>query len=342
MAQPTSNGILKFLFKAIVLPIIVIVLIVGIGVVVLGSMTPAQLGVADLEFAEGVSIRSMGFADMKIFDIIKEFKNLFSEPNLEDIVSNAPDPEVEEPIVELNLRRSRSSASVGGEIDYLKIAENEVIYYEELLLEYNDTTIAFLINEIISAGSEQAGEEGEEEAVEAFKELNAKVEEIIINVEGTERTMRFVISLNIETMIQEATEQADNPALNFALRAVPSKVYMVSDLLVSADANGKLVFVSEDLRINDQDNQISEIILGLLSEMIDSENPEEGSAEEVINKGFGEIVGHVVGNLGKVGTADANETTHVITGNIQLGNEGILDGKITVITYTEDPSPSEE
>lgn len=340
MAQPTSNGILKFLFKAIVLPIIVIVLIVGIGVVVLGSMTPAQLGVADLEFAEGVSIRSMGFADMKIFDIIKEFKNLFSEPNLEDIVSNAPDPEVEEPIVELNL--GGSSASVGGEIDYLEIAENAVIYDEELLLEYNDTTIAFLINEIISAGSEQAGEEGEEEAVEAFKELNAKVEEIIINVEGTERTMRFVISLNIETMIQEATEQADNPALNFALRAVPSKVYMVSDLLVSADANGKLVFVSEDLRINDQDNQISEIILGLLSEMIDSENPEEGSAEEVINKGFGEIVGHVVGNLGKVGTADANETTHVITGNIQLGNEGILDGKITVITYTEDPSPSEE
>lgn len=340
MAQPTSNGILKFLFKAIVLPIIVIVLIVGIGVVVLGSMTPAQLGVADLEFAEGVSIRSMGFADMKIFDIIKEFKNLFSEPNLEDIVSNAPDPEVEEPIVELNL--GESSASVGGEIDYLKIAENAVIYDEELLLEYNDTTIAFLINEIISAGSEQAGEEGEEEAVEAFKELNAKVEEIIINVEGTERTMRFVISLNIETMIQEATEQADNPALNFALRAVPSKVYMVSDLLVSADANGKLVFVSEDLRINDQDNQISEIILGLLSEMIDSENPEEGSAEEVINKGFGEIVGHVVGNLGKVGTADANESTHVITGNIQLGNEGILDGKITVITYTEDPSPSEE
>ena len=340
MAQPTSNGILKFLFKAIVLPIIVIVLIVGIGVVVLGSMTPAQLGVADLEFAEGVSIRSMGFADTKIFDIIKEFKNLFSEPNLEDIVSNAPDPEVEEPIVELNL--GESSASVGGEIDYLKIAENAVIYDEELLLEYNDTTIAFLINEIISAGSEQAGEEGEEEAVEAFKELNAKVEEIIINVEGTERTMRFVISLNIETMIQEATEQADNPALNFALRAVPSKVYMVSDLLVSADANGKLVFVSEDLRINDQDNQISEIILGLLSERIDSENPEEGSAEEVINKGFGEIVGHVVGNLGKVGTADANETTHVITGNIQLGNEGILDGKITVITYTEDPSPSEE
>lgn len=341
MAQPTSNGILKFLFKAIVLPIIVIVLIVGIGVVVLGSMTPAQLGVADLEFAEGVSIRSMGFADMKIFDIIKEFKNLFSEPNLEDIVSNAPDPEVEEPIVELNLRGS-SAASVGGEIDYLKIAENAVIYAEELLLEYNDTTIAFLINEIISAGSEQAGEEGEEEAVEAFKELNAKVEEIIINVEGTERTMRFVISLNIETMIQEATEQADNPALNFALRAVPSKVYMVSDLLVSADANGKLVFVSEDLRINDQVNQISEIILGLLSEMIDSENPEEGSAEEVINKGFGEIVGHVVGNLGKVGTADSNESTHVITGNIQLGNEGILDGKITVITYTEDPSPSEE
>lgn len=339
MAQPTSNGILKFLFKAIVLPIIVIVLIVGIGVVVLGSMTPAQLGVADLEFAEGVSIRSMGFADMKIFDIIKEFKNLFSEPNLEDIVSNAPDPEVEEPIVELNLGlNSGASVSVGGEIDYLEIAENAVIYDEELLLEYNDTTIAFLINEIISAGSEQAGEEGEEEAVEAFKELNAKVEEIIINVEGTERTMRFVISLNIETMIQEATEQADNPALNFALRAVPSKVYMVSDLLVSADANGKLVFVSEDLRINDQDNQISEIILGLLSEMIDSENPEEGSAEEVINKGFGEIVGHVVGNLGKVGTADANESTHVITGNIQLGNEGILDGKITVITYTEAPS----
>lgn len=336
MAQPTSNGILKFLFKAIVLPIIVIVLIVGIGVVVLGSMTPAQLGVADLEFAEGVSIRSMGFADTKIFDIIKEFKNLFSEPNLEDIVSNAPDPEVEEPIVELNL--GGSSASVGGEIDYLEIAENAVIYDEELLLEYNDTTIAFLINEIISAGSEQAGEEGEEEAVEAFKELNAKVEEIIINVEGTERTMRFVISLNIETMIQEATEQADNPALNFALRAVPSKVYMVSDLLVSADANGKLVFVSEDLRINDQDNQISEIILGLLSERIDSENPEEGSAEEVINKKFGEIVGHVVGNLGKVGTADANESTHVITGNIQLGNGGILDGKITVITYTEAPS----
>lgn len=340
MAQPTSNGILKFLFKAIVLPIIVLVVVVGIGVVVLGSMTPAQLGVADFEFSEGVSIRSMGFADMKIFDIIKQFRNLFREPSLEDMVSNPPDPEVEEPIVEANL--GVSSASEGGEIDYLAIVENAVVYDQELLLEYNDTTLAFLINEIISAGSEQAEEEGEEEAVEAFKQLSAKVEEIIINVEGSERDMRFVISINIESLIQQATEQQDNPALNFALRAVPSKVYMVSDLGVSADANGKLVFVSEDLRINDQDNQISEIILGLLSEMVDSENSEEGSAEEVINKGFGEIVGRVVGNLGKVGTATTDETTHVVSGNIVLGNDGILDGKVTVITYTQATAPAEE
>lgn len=340
MAQPTSNGILKFLFKAIVLPIIVLVVVVGIGVVVLGSMTPAQLGVADFEFSEGVSIRSMGFADMKIFDIIKQFRNLFREPSLEDMVSNPPDPEVEEPIVEANL--GVSSASEGGEIDYLAIVENAVVYDQELLLEYNDTTLAFLINEIISAGSEQAEEEGEEEAVEAFKQLSAKVEEIIINVEGSERDMRFVISINIESLIQQATEQQDNPALNFALRAVPSKVYMVSDLGVSADANGKLVFVSEDLRINDQDNQISEIILGLLSEMVDSENSEDGSAEEVINKGFGEIVGKVVGNLGRVGTATADETTHVVSGNIVLGNDGVLDGKVTVITYTEGTAPTEE
>lgn len=343
MAQPTTNGILKFLFKAIVLPIIVFVLVVGIAVLVVGNMTPAQLGVADLEFSEGMSITTLGFADTKIFDIIKMFRNLFAEPDLADIVSNAPDATVEEPIVEANL--SGSPLSSGGEIDYLAITENEVVYDNEYLYEYNDTTLAYMLNQIIDQGMEQAeGGEGEDqEAAQAFKEINAKVEEIIIAVEGSERDMRFVISINVTSLIAEATEQANNPAIEFALNRLPEKVYMVSDFTLSADSNGTLVMTSEALRINDQENAISELLLGILAGRFEEEGGEGGEGENtnVINEGFAEIVTKLVGNLGKVGTA-TKDSNNVVTGGVVLGSVGILDGKISVITYATDPTPSEQ
>lgn len=336
MAQPTTNGILKFLFKAIILPIIVFVLVVGIAVLVVGNMTPTQLGVADLEFAEGMSITSLGFADTKIFDIIKMFRTLFAEPNLADIVSNPPDEEVEGPIVEGNL--SGSALGTGGTIDYLAIADNEVVYDDEYLYEYNDTTLAYMLNQIIKQGSAQAGEGGDQEAAQAFKDINANVEEIIINVEGSERTMRFVISINVTSLIAEATAQANNPAIEFALNRLPEKVYMVSDFTLSADANGKLVMTSEALRINDQENAISELLLGILAGKVEGEGGEGGENTNVINDGFAEIVTKLVGNLGKVGTA-TKDSNNVVTGGIVLGSEGIMDGKISVITYNSDPTP---
>lgn len=333
MAQPTSNGILKFLFKAVVLPIIVIVLILGIGVAVLGNMTPAQLKIADLEFAEGTSIRSMGFADTKIFDLIKMIKDLFKEPNLADIVTNPPVASIEGPVVTGNL--GESSASDGGIIDYLDILENQVTYDNEYLYDYNDTTIAYLMNMMIGAGGEQVAGSGEEDAIKAFNDLSAKVEEMIIDVDGETRELRFVTSINVGTLIEKAVEQEDNAAMKYALKLVPSKVYLVSEFTVSADDDGKLIFVSKKLKINDQENQISQIILGLLSEMIDKEG--EGSAEEVINKGFGDIVSKIVGNLGKVGTATADPVSKIVSGGVTLGSVGIVDGKFTVITYTTVP-----
>lgn len=336
MAQPTTNGILKFLFKAIILPIIVFVLVVGIAVLVVGNMTPTQLGVADLEFAEGMSITSLGFADTKIFDIIKMFRTLFAEPNLEDIVSNPPDEAVEGPIVEGNL--SGSALGTGGTIDYLAIADNEVVYDKEYLYEYNDTTLAYMLNQIIKQGSEQAGEGEDQEAAQAFKDINANVEEIIINVAGEERTMRFVISINVTSLIAEATAQANNPAIEFALNRLPEKVYMVSEFTLSADATGKLVMVSDALRINDQENAISELLLGILAGKVEGEGGEGGENTNVINDGFAEIVTKLVGNLGKVGTA-TKDSSNVVTGGVVLGSVGIMNGKISVITYNTDPTP---
>lgn len=336
MAVPATNGIIKGIFKFIILPILILILLVVIAGIVVLSLTPEQLKIADIPLGDdSMTFRSLGLADVKLFNIIKMARDLMKEPTRSDMVSNPPNTVEEKGTATANTSNSNVQ-SEDGKINYLQMAGEPVTYDKEYFLTYKDTTIAYLFDQMIN----QAKEEGdsEDDAVKMFKELHATVEEIIISVSGSERTFRVVVSINTKQLVEEALKDESLPApARWALNQVPNRVYLISVQKVNVDSEGKMVLTYKSLMINGQENQVSEILFKMMASGAD--NPEGKDSKVIISEGLGEGLSQVISNLGKIGTATADEN-NVVTGNVVLGNGGLLNGKITVITYTPETAPA--
>jgi hypothetical protein len=148
------------------------------------------------------------------------------------------------------------------------------------------------------------------------------------------------VSINTRKLVEEAMNADNiNSATKWALKQVPNRVYLVSEQNVSVNNEGKLVLTYKSLQINGQENQVSEVLFNLMASGMDNPNNKESKA--LISEQLGEGLSHVISNLGKIGTAEV-DGDNVVTGNVVLGNEGLLNGKITVITYTPETAPAPE
>ena len=98
--------------------------------------------------------------------------------------------------------------------------------------------------------------------------------------------------------------------------------------ITGVDGDGRLALSPASLKINDTDTTASEAILKMLSSEIGS----GGESTAVINQRIAGAVGDMIFNLGKVGTATADEN-HVINGNSSIGISGVLPGSIGLISH---------
>lgn len=326
MAAPIAprGCLLKFLIT-----IIVIIALIAVAAIVVINLTPEQLGLADIEIYEGNTLRDLGLADIKLKDLYGELMAIL-EPDPDKIITNGYDEKTETSKANGNLENSSVKIKEDGTPDYSSIIEEPLTYDKEYLIEYKDTTLAYIFNAVIADSSDNAGDS---DSIEFLRSLGIEIDEITVSADGSKYVLRMVASIDL-TSIKSDVESALGAVSSYV--TLPDRVYIVSYSTVSADEEGKIVTTSRSLKINDADNKIADAIFKVLAdkaeEMTDGEVGDVNDADYVNSK-VGEGFAEFMARLGKVGTATVDEDG-VVQGNVELGAKGVSAHKITVITNT--------
>ena len=325
----------------LVIAIAVIIVLLVIAVVIVINLTPEQLGIADLDFG-GMTLRDLGLADVKIIEMFKLVDGVMN-PDVEAIVTNRYNPEVAKPEADKNLAGAVNNGSAeDGGLKYSDILKETVIYEKEYLYTYSDTTLAFLFQEMINE-TNASGETADNDGISFLQNLNAGVDEVTIKeISAGQFELRIVVSIDISDYKAEIENNVPDIVGRFV--KLPDRVYIVSYSSVTADAAGALVTEGKSIRINDMDSVVADAIFAVISKdaadsvETDEDLSDQNAVNDLVGKGFAEVVG----NLGRVGTAEANPDTSEVVGSIELGAKGLKAHSLTVITYTEATNPDAE
>lgn len=293
MAQPSTPGLIKGCIIVPLVTILVLVLVVVGGGLIVLNMTPADLGLADVELFEGETLATLGLADIKLKEIPKFLKELMN-PDETKILENQFDATQEQGKAEENIANSSVQKKENGDIDYSSIVTDKIIYPTKQNIEYNDTTLAYIFNQMVADGAESS-----DEAVEFLQELDASIAEVSIKEDGT---LRIVAYIDLSSLTGELKQALDEAGVGSFVK-IPERVYLVSYSGLSIDAEGKLVAESKSLKINDSDSPISNAIMKVLArkanEVAEDEGQQIDTSENVVNGKIGEAFVAVVSNLGK-------------------------------------------
>lgn len=313
----------------LLIAILIIVLLIGIAVAVVVNMTPEQLGIADIEF-NGTTLRELGLADVKIKEAFKFIKDVLNADS-GNIVQNAYIPETEKSVSENNLGAAVNVGTGNNGLVYSDILKDKVVYDEEYLYEYKDTTIAFIFQSMLDEGETAASSESNG-AIEFLRDIDGRVDEISIYSVSGGYELRAVVSIDISEFKSEIEAR-----IPFGLVKLPDRIYLVSYSSLSADADGELVTSGKAIRINDVESVISDAIFDVLSDKAEQsvDTDEDLGDEQTVNGLIGEGFAAVILNLGRVGTAEYDADTRAVTGEAVFGVSGIGEHSLTVITYTE-------
>lgn len=307
--------------------IVIVIILIIVAITALLNMTPTKLGIADTKLIGEKTLRDFGLADTSLIDIIKSIRQ-FTTPDEAAIVTNGYSEAEDAPHAESNLSNSNIPTDTDGNPDYLSITENPVMYDNEYLLNYDDTTIAYIFHSMIASASEQAEQE-DEDSVEFLKEIGADIREVTITKNGDTASLRIVIKISlasVKTQVQNALGSAAS------YLSIPDAVFIVSYSEMTVDSNGLIVTTGDSIKINDVDNAISDAIFNVLA--AEAENQGADSDTAIVNNKMGEAFAVVIKHLGKVGTADVDINNIVIADTKVLGTAGLLDHKLTLITNT--------
>ena len=307
--------------KVFLITVGVIIVLAVASVLVVLNLTPNQLGLGEMEISEGYSLNGLGLGDTKVITIIRNIKDVLT-PDEAAILTNTPNDEEEASNVEANFDNANVPTKENGETDYISLLTDELVYDDEYLIEYKDTTLCYIFDQVIAQGTESS-----DESIKFLKDLDGSIESftISLNTDNTTYTARTVVGLDTESY-KKAIEDNLGDAKSYV--TIPQRVYLVSYLNLSADATGKLVTTHQNIVINDNDSPVSQAIFKVLVSAASS-NAEDGELNELI----GDALETIVSNLGSVGSASI-DSDNKVTGDKVLGSGGIKQHALTLITHT--------
>jgi hypothetical protein len=307
--------------------ILAIIVIAGVAII---NMTPAKLGIADRVIYADQTFTDLGLADTSILDIVKSIQD-FGNANKSTIVTNPYLEETDKPKADSNLADSDLGDDGNGNIDYSNILINPVLYDNEYLLTYDDTTIGYIFHSIVTDTAIS-----NEDSLSFLKNIDSDIEEVSIIKGEDSTTLRIVLSIDLAS-IKAQIKSTLGSYSNYI--SIPEVVYLVSYSTITADDSGKLVVTPNSLKINDTDNIVSQTIFSILAAK--AENTTGTTDTDIINNKIGEAFAIVISNLGSIGTADVDSNNIVIASTKELGNIGIIDHGFTLITNTLENTTSE-
>ena len=346
MAQAATPKCLKGCCLSTIITILLIVVFIGVAVAVVLNMTPDKLGIADIafDFLGGKTLRDYGLADVKIKEAFKLLKEIMN-PDEDAIVTNRYDESSDGASARDNTANS-SVVKQDGSYDYASIVSEKVVYDKAYLKNYNDTTLAYMFDSMISSAETGIEAEGDPDStgVKFLRELSANVNEVTIKEADGGYTLRIVASISLAPLKQDFEEALKSANIPQSLVKLPDRIYIVSYGTVTADAEGKLVATPVDIRINDVENAVADVLFAVLAENA-SEAAGESDSEAVDKNNInGEILdafAGIINNLGRIGVATTDENGEVVAGSERYGAEGQKAHGLTVITYTADEGTAE-
>ena len=304
----------------ILVAILIIAVLLGIAFVIVINLTPDQLGLGGVALGDK-TIDELGLGNTKIIDIYKSIKNIGNTKE-EDVVENPVNKEEE---------KSNASDNMEGSVkdyndDYSSVAVEPVVYDVRRLVSYDDTTIAYILDNIVQHADAESSDE-----IKALKDANLSVKELTITKDSSGAKMRVVSYMDL-TNYQDQIKEALGSAAS--ILPIPKQAYLVSEFsftvetgLLSPDL-GKMITTPLSISINgNNDDPVSKAILEVMGNMT-------GEDINSLNGKLGEAVAQVVGNLGQIGTASTVGSTNVVVAlSENYGMSGVENHKLTIITY---------
>jgi len=308
---------MKVLIKLLI-SLVVIIVILGIAFVTLINLTPRQLKIHDIDLA-GQTIEDLGLADTKFIDIFKSIKGLLKAEE-KDVVKNGYNSDTEKS----NSETAFEGSTLDNADNYSSVATEKVIYTSSKQIDYKDTTIAYILNDIVKSYS------GTDEALKYLKDANIVVKEMTITVADGKGSIRMVCAMELGQYKDQIVDAVGSMASIFP---IPDGVYIVSevgfDVPTTGENQGVIATTPKSISINgDNDNPVTKAIVKVILG--------EGQDLNDLNGKLGEAVSSVIKNLGLVGTADKLDADKTLKNDavVTYGMNGVKANTLTLITYT--------
>ena len=298
----------------IFIALLVIVVILAIAFVVVINLTPRQLHLENVAIG-GKTIDELGIADTKIIKIYKSIKSIGNAKE-SDVVDNPVNEQEDKAAAEENMQGS----SLEDKDDYSDVTKGHVTYDVQRLVTYDDTTIAYILDNIVQNADASSSSE-----IKALKDANLSVKELTIGLDSGHGTLRIVSYMDLSAYQNDIKNALGSAA---SILPIPKYAYLVSDFTFTVDELGKMVTTPTGVCINgNNDDPVSKAILDVIGSMAG------GESIDSLNGKLGEALSQVVYNLGMIGTAETVTDNVVNPLTINLGINGVAVHKLTMITH---------
>ena len=322
--------------------LVAFILIVGGVIGVYCFTSPSTFGltsIGDFELGE--------LSDCKWKDIVGDFKDLTSSPDEEDVVEvtygNEQKTESKDnwgdsttPADDSVLGQITNNASPENEVEKVTdVIMKPVVTVTPVQLDFAGNDFVYLFNQVIAEIEDgNADYDDLEDLIDTFGDgTNTPIEikQILLKNEGGVASVNAVVLIDISKFKQD---------IDTALEAIPSflrptidnKMYFTaySEVVVANDGTLTAKEGTSTLKVNTLDDKTSELILGVLVEAIGEPDMSAENISSVIIDAFG----HVVNNLGGVGTLDDGTANY--GANAIKTADAAKGGALSVVTNTAD------
>lgn len=284
--------LLKILLRIIIVILVISLIVVGVSYFV----TPAMVGVDDLEVS-GYSLGSAGLADTTFFDIGKTLVSLYFGDHTMDYEYDST--EAEESLEE------KFGSNYQHELETLLYSK--LSYGESVSADFSGDEIAFASS--LAFESATTGIYGtQKEVIAFFQDAGAKFVEMQVTQNGDQITVSAVVEMELD-----ASQVAEINSYN--VLDIGDKVYIMFDCEYILE-DGALVAVESEnstISLNNMSTVATSIAAGSLLSLAEDEVYDGATYTAEINTAISELIAKTINNLGTV--------------------QGVEDGSVIVETY---------
>ncbi|MCM1043071.1 MAG: hypothetical protein NC350_02545 [Corallococcus sp.] len=280
--------------------ILVLALLIAGVVLIVGNLTPAQLGLGDKNIGSG-TVAEMGIGDVKLLDLFRIARALTSEHTADAFVKNAPSAEDKTRVDGI----FANTVSV-GEFKYGSLMTSNAVFSLTVTeFKLKDSELAYVCNQTLAEVKENKIAGALSEKIKLLAELDVNICEISLETAGNDVKMRTVLSVDI-------SKYAENITLPFNMK-VNNTLYIVVTHKLGVSSEGMIAF---DLTFATV--EISGLNDGLSRELVDKIVNAWYSDEEITCKGISDesadLLATICGNIGRIGEYTLNGNNYGLNG----------------------------